>query len=236
VAAPSDAEPVASAFERIEEAVRRGETDLGRLGFWRLVAAVKADPEAADRWADAAGRIDRTAFESRVRLRVPVPVGLSVLALGMVAGAAAVLVASATTSGVVAGLALLFAGGVWSLTVHDLAHWVVGRLVGIRFTASFLSLRPLPPRPGLKTDYASYLRTPPRSRAWMHASGALATKAAPFAALALVPASGAPAWAAWGLAAMGVFEIAMDVLFSVRSSDWKRVRRELRVARRHAAR
>jgi hypothetical protein len=163
-------------------------------------------------------------------------VGISVLGLGAVAGAGAIAVAEGTSSDVVAGLAVLFAGGAWSVTLHDLAHWLVGRLVGIRFTWCFLSLRPPPPRPGLKTDYASYLRTPPVARAWMHASGALATKAAPFVALAFAPVVGAPTWAAWGLVAMGAVEIATDVLFSVRSSDWKRVRRELRIARRLAAR
>jgi hypothetical protein len=34
---------------------------------------------------------------------------------------------------------------------------------------------------------------------------------------------------------MGAFEIATDVLFSVRSGDWKKVRRELRVARLQAS-
>jgi hypothetical protein len=69
----------------------------------------------------------------------------------------------------------------------------------------------------------------------MHASGAVATKLAPFLALACWPATEAPAWAAWGLLALGVLQIATDVLFSVRSSDWKKVRRELRIARRRAA-
>ena len=57
-------------------------------------------------------------------------------------------------------------------TTHDLAHLVVGRLVGIRFTHWFID-GPTRLQPGLKTDYASYLRTPPHARAWMHASGAL---------------------------------------------------------------
>jgi hypothetical protein len=69
----------------------------------------------------------------------------------------------------------------------------------------------------------------------MHAAGAIATKLAPFAALAFWPATEAPAWAAWGLVALGVVEIATDLTFSVRSSDWKKVRRERAVARRQAA-
>jgi hypothetical protein len=224
------------AFARIEAAVDAGDTDLAALGFWRLVGRIKADPVLAGHWADAAGRIDRAAFAARVRLRVPVWVGNVLLVLGTAAGAAAVGVAIGTTSPSLAGLALLFAGGAWSVSVHDLAHWVVGRASGIRFSWSFLSTRPFPPRPGLKTDYATYLRAAPIRRVWMHASGAIATKLAPFVALAFWPASLAPPWAAWGLLAMGAFEISTDILFSVRSGDWKKVRRELRVARLQAPR
>ena len=65
----------------------------------------------------------------------------------------------------------------------------------------------------------------------MHASGAIATKLAPFLALAFFPGSEAPWWSAAALVALGVFQIVTDVLFSVRSGDWKRFRRERDVAR-----
>jgi hypothetical protein len=70
----------------------------------------------------------------------------------------------------------------------------------------------------------------------MHASGAIATKLAPFAALAFWPSTVASVWAAWALLALGVLEIGSDIVFSVRRSDWKRVRRELRIARLQANR
>src|SRR5688500_7823234 len=232
---PQAAETYEEAFRRIETAVDSGNTDLRGLGFWRLLERVKAEPALARHWAEVAGRIDGKAFESRVRLRVPVWVGNLLLLLGTIAGAVAVWLATRTTSGLFAALALVFAGGVWSVTVHDLAHWLAGRTVGIRFTSYFLS-GAFPPRPGLKTDYRTYLRAEPVARAWMHASGAVATKLAPFAALAFWPSTVAPAWAAWALVALGLLQIATDVLFSVRRSDWKRVRRELRVARVQANR
>jgi hypothetical protein len=219
-----------ASFERIEAAVAAGETDLRRLGFWKLVAGVKRDRVLAEHWADIVGRIDRRAFETAVRFRLPVWLGNAVLAVGTLAGAFLVGFAVGTDQAVQAGIALVLAGGVWSVAWHDLAHWVVGRAVGIRFTCYFVG-GPFPPRPGLKSDYATYLRTSPRSRAWMHASGAIATKLAPFVVLALWPASGAPWWAAVTLLALGLLQIVTDVLFSVRSSDWKKVRRELRVAR-----
>lgn len=231
---PEGVETYQDDFARIEAAVDAGDTDLGRLGFWRLLAKVKGDAALSRHWAEVAGRIDYKAFEARVRRRFPVWFGNAALVVGTLAGAFAVGLALATSSGAMAGLALLVAGGTWSVTWHDLAHWLAGRMAGIRFSSYFIG-GPFPPRPGLKTDYASYLRAGPGARAWMHASGAIATKLAPFASLAFWPATHAPAWAAWGLIALGVLQIVTDAVFSVRSSDWKKVRRELAVARRQAS-
>jgi len=228
-------EELQTAFARIEAAVAAGDTDLSRLGFWRLLRQVKADPALAAHWAEAAGRIDRKAFEAGVRWRFPVWLGNAVLVLGTLVGGLAVVVAMDAGSEVVAGLALVAAAGIWSVSVHCLAHWVVGRFVGIRFT-SYSFGGPFPPRPGLKTDYATYLRTPAGARAWMHASGALATKVAPFVVLGFWWATDAPTWAAWGCVALGVLQIVTDVVLSTKSSDWKKVARERRVARAQAAR
>ena len=48
---------------------------------------------------------------------------------------------------------------------------------------------------------------------------------------ALWPLAHASAWAAWGLAAVAAVQLITDVTFSVRQGDWKKVRRELLVAR-----
>jgi hypothetical protein len=42
-------------------------------------------------------------------------------------------------------------------------------------------------------------------------------------------------WAALALVAIGAFQIVTDVVFSTKSSDWKKVRRELRAARAQEA-
>jgi hypothetical protein len=234
VSDPAPVEDFQVAFERIRTAVDGGQTDLNGLGFWRLLTRVKADQVLARHWADEAGEIDRRAFEAGVKLRVPVWVGNLLLVLGTILGGVAVAIALSATSEVVAGLALIAAGVIWSVSVHCLAHWLVGRTVGIAFTWYFLG-GPFPPRPGLKTDYATYLRAEPAARAWMHASGAIATKLAPFVALAFWPASDAPRWSAAALVAFGLLQIVTDILFSVRSSDWKKVKRERRIARQQAA-
>lgn len=237
------AEDYQEALARIEAEVDEGNTDLSKLGFWRLVRQVKLEPRLAEHWADVVGRIDMKAFERRVRPRLPVWLGNSILLLASAVLIALLLIAiglgrDASGSGeqVLPGLIAVAAAGGLSVNLHDLAHWVVGRMVGISFTAYFLK-KPLL-TPGLKIDYASYLRTSPGARAWMHASGAIVSKVAPFAVFAAVylPHRAAgydlfPSWSLWAILAIGGVQIVTDVLFSTKKSDWKRVRRELRVAR-----
>jgi hypothetical protein len=232
---PQDGGTLEEALARVEGAVDAGDTDLARLGFWRLLREVKSGPMLSRRSAEQVGRIDRKAFEARVKLRFPMWFGNLVLVLGTLFGAAAIVVALRVSNATVAGIGLIVAALAWSVSLHDLAHWAVGRLVGIRFVCYFLG-GPFPPRPGLKIDYSTYLRVDPGSRAWMHASGALATKVAPFVALAFWWASGAPSWAAWVMVTYGMFQIVTDVVFSTRSSDWKKVKRERRIARSQAQR
>ena len=215
---------------RIEAAVDAGDTDASKLGFWRLVRRIKADAMLSAHWAEQVGRIDRKLFEARVRPRFPVWFGNGVLLAGTGVGAAAIVYAVLCDNPTVSGALLLGSGLVLSASVHDLAHWAWGKLVGISFLWYFLD-GPTRVQPGLKTDYATYLRTPPASRAAMHAAGALASKIAPVVPLALCPLANAPGWAVAGLAAFTAIQVFTDLTFSVKRSDWARVRRELLVAR-----
>jgi hypothetical protein len=218
------------AFARIEAAVDGGATDLGTLGFWALLRRIKPDPALSEHWAAEAGRIDAKAFERSVRWRFPVWLGNVVLLVATGVGAAATVVALRAEDDLVAGIALLAAAGIWSVSVHGLAHWAVGRTAGIRFASYFFRPRQFPPRPGIKTDYATYLRADPSRRASMHAAGAIATKLSPFVALAFFPATDAPPWAAWLVLALGVGQIVTDVVFSRKTGDWSKVRRERAIA------
>jgi hypothetical protein len=227
---PGPGEDFQDSFARIEAAVAGGDADLSRLGFFGLMRKVKADRVLSAHWAEVAGAIERAAFERRVRPRFPVWLGNAVLMAGTLAGAGAIVLAMATTDELVGGVALVASAGILSVSVHDLAHWAVGRLVGIRFVAYFLD-GPFRIQPGLKTDYARYLRASPGGRAAMHAAGALASKVAPFVSLAFWPATAAPGVAAWAILGIGVAQIVTDVLWSTRKSDWKKVIRERRLAR-----
>jgi hypothetical protein len=218
-----------AALDRIEAAVDAGSTGLSELGFWRLIASIKRDPVMVIELADQAGRIDGKAFRARARVRAPVWVGNVLLAGLVLAGIVAIVLAGVWT-GAAAGWALLAAGLAWTVGVHSPTHWAFAWFAGIRCTDYFLG-GPPPPRPGIKTDYATYLRAEPSIRAWFHASGAIATKIAPFVAVALSPLTNAPGWAVLVMAGFGVAQIVTDVVFSTRTSDWKRFRRERAVAK-----
>lgn len=211
-----------------------GRPDLRALGFWRAVAAVKRRPDWTDRFATRIADVDRRAFLARVPLVLPLPVGIALLTLGTAVGVALLAVAFRLEP-TLAGVAVLLGTGALIGATHDLTHLVLGRVVGIRFTHWYSEL-PKRPQPGVKIDYASYLRAPARSRAVMHASGAIVTKLVPFLGALLAFAAGAPWWTAAILVVIGIATLATDVLFSVRSGDWKKFRREMRIARESAER
>ena len=206
-----------------------GRPDLRALGFWRAVAAVKRRPELVDRYATRIAAIDRAAFRRHVRLAFPVAVGVILLDLGLFGGLLLLGIAMLVDHPWREIIVLVAAGAI-DVTTHGLAHLAVGTVVGIDFTDWFVDL-PKRPQPGFKIDYASYLRASPRQRAWMHAAGAIATKLVPFLVIPYALAIGTDLWAVLALLALGVVQVGFDVLYSVRSSDWKKFRREMRLAR-----
>ena len=213
-----------------EQQLRAGGTpDLRTLGFWRAVAAVKRHPELVGRYATRIATIDRAVFRRRVRLVFPVVLGVIALDLGLFGGL--VLLGVATfVDHPWREILVLVAAGALDVTTHGLAHLAVGTFLGIDFTDWFVDL-PKRPQPGFKIDYASYLRASPRRRAWMHAAGAIATKLTPFLVIPYAVAIGTETWALLALLALGVVQIVFDLLYSVRASDWKKFRREMRLAR-----
>lgn len=220
---------IGRALDAAESALAAGRR-LDGTGFWKAVAAVKRDPALVEAHAERIGRIDRAAFERWALLALPAATGTALMVAGTAAGLLLVLwgyYVEAPWNGL-----LLLAGTVITMvTTHGLAHLVVGRMGGMRFTHWFVgTIRR--PQPGVKVDYESYLRVPARRRAWMHASGAVVTKAVPFLALGPAFVMPAPWWATALLLVVGVVQIATDALWSVKASDWKKYRREMEVARR----
>ena len=190
---------------------------------------MKRRPDLVARYAARIAAVDRAAFRRHVRLVFPVSLGVIALDIGLFGGLLLL--------GVAVGvdhpwreILVLAAVGALDATTHGLAHLAVGTFLGIDFTDWYLDV-PKRPQPGFKIDYASYLRASPRHRAWMHAAGAIATKLTPFLVIPYAVAIGTDTWALLLILALGVIQIVTDVVFSVKTSDWKKFRREMRLAR-----
>jgi len=218
------------ALAACEQQLQAGRTpDLRALGFWRAVAAVKRRRDLVDRYASRIAAIDRQSFRRRVRLTFPIGVGIVLVVGGLLVDLVFLAVASGAQHPWREILVLVGAVGL-DVATHGIAHLAVGALVGIDFSDWFIDL-PKKPQPGFKIDYASYLRAAPRQRAWMHAAGAIATKLTPFLVIPYAIAIGTETWAVLLLLAVGIIQIITDVLFSVKASDWKKFRREMKIAR-----
>ena len=214
-------------LDRAEAAVAEG-TGVSGTGFWPAVGAVKRDPSQVEAYATRIADIDRRAFEAWALFTVPAALGTAVMVVGTLIGLGIVWAAYGATE-LWAGLFLLVGTGITLVTTHGLAHLVVGRAVGMRFTHWFVG-RLSRPQPGVKVDYATYLGTSAQSRAWMHASGALVTKTIPFLALGPALVIGVSWWVTILLIMVGIVQIVTDVLWSTRASDWKKYRREMQYA------
>jgi hypothetical protein len=214
---------IEESLSRAEEAVAAGE-GLAGTGFWPAVSEVKRSPELVDRYADRIARIDARAHRNWSLLQVPLGTGTFIAVGVTLAGFAAIwwtyyLTGWTQVVVFVVGMGLLFG------STHALAHFVMGRLFGIRFSYWFVG-EVKQPQPGVKIDYSSYLRTGANRRAWMHASGAIVTKTIPFLLIGAAIAADLPTWFPWALAGLGVVMLLLDVFWSTKSSDWKKFLRE----------
>lgn len=201
---------------------------LAGTGFWGAVDSVKRQPELVDRYADRIAAIDDAAHRNWAMLIIPLWLGTSIAVIVVLGGLAFVWWAY-ELDGTAATVSFLAGTGVLIGATHGLGHLVVGRLLGMRFEYWFVGeIRQ--PQPGVKLDYAAYLRTSAPRRAWMHASGALTTKIIPFLLIGAAVAAGLSSWVPWLLAGLGVAMVLTDVLWSTEESDWKRFKREMRFA------
>ncbi len=214
-------------LDRAEESVEAG-SGLSGTGFWSAVGAVKRDRSLVGSYGQRIAALDRRAFEAWALFTVPAGLGTAVMVVGTLIGLGLVWAAYDATE-LWAGLFLLAGTGITLVTTHGLAHLVIGRAVGMKFTHWFVGSLARP-QPGVKVDYATYLAAPAKSRAWMHASGAIVTKAIPFFALGPAIVIGVPAWVTGLIVLVGIGQIVTDVAWSTKASDWKKYRREMQYA------
>lgn len=219
-----DSSRIGATLDDAEKAVAAG-APVGPTRFWKAVDTVKREPVLIEQYADRIARIDRAAFRSWALVAVPIWLG-NVLVIGASLGGLALVGWAYYLDGTGAAFVFLLGFGIILVTTHGLAHLLVGTVMGMRFTHWFVG-RLAQPQPGVKLDYATYLRAPATSRAWMHASGAIVTKLMPFIFLGAAIAAGVPTWVVWALVVVGLAEIAIDIVWSTKKSDWKKFRREM---------
>ena len=211
-------------LDAAEEAAAAG-ASIEPTGFWRVVTELKRDPSLRERYGRRVAAIDRRAFESWALLAIPVGLGTVLMVVATLAGLFLIALAYRLEDPW-DWVVFLLGTGLLLVTTHGLGHLLVGKSSGMRFTHWFIGSI-WQPQPGVKVDYESYLAASPRRRAWMHASGALVTKAVPFALVGAAIAADLPAWVPWGLVALGVATIITDVAWSTKASDWKKYHREM---------
>jgi hypothetical protein len=226
------ASEISTVLDAAEAALDRGE-GLKGTGFWKAVSAARIDPSIASEFGERIASIDTRAFESAVKLKVPAAVGTAVLAGGAGVSVAALVAAAGIDGRLLRTAVFIGAFGALEVTTHSLAHWVVGRAMGMRFTHYFVG-GPPPPRPGTKVDYSTYLKVPPVQRAVMHASGAVVTKVIPFALIPVARHLELSKGVVYLLVLIGLGQLITDALLSTKTSDWKKVKRELQAARSRA--
>ncbi|MFO7293661.1 MAG: hypothetical protein FWJ92_12590 [Actinomycetes bacterium] len=218
---------IVAALDRAEAALDEGKSLRG-TGFWKAVEEVKRRPELASRLGPRIAAIDQRAFRNWALWTVPFESGLA--AAGAITLAGVALIARSTRARRPWNWMLFWMGTVVLLgSTHTLGHVAVGRAFGMRFTDWYIGSITRP-QPGVKVDYATYLVTPARQRAWMHAAGAIVTKLVPFALVPIARAASLPRWSRVALWLLGLGQIVTDVLWSVDASDWKKFRREMRHA------
>ncbi len=196
-------------LDYIEGELTGGGRSPGEMGFWKMVNRVKQDPELIAHLADQIGRIDAAVFRERAWLLVPLWLGHALELVATLLGLGMVWYGTGST-GTSQGLALVAGSLVLITTLHPLAHYAVGRLVGIRFLFYFPD-GPALIEPTLKTDYATYLRASPLERAAMHAAGPLATTLVFILTFLLAYIYQAPEWTLWALGGFLVLNTPLEL-------------------------
>jgi hypothetical protein len=182
---------IKSELDRIEEAVLKGNHSHVEKDFWRIVTKIKKDAQLTHKFAEQIGRIDQALFRAKVPISVPLNVGHLVetaMTLFFI-----FILYHLISSGIYTGVALIVGTFAIMGTVHPLAHYIVGRIFGIKFTFYFPD-GPALIEPTIKTDYASYLKAAPIKRAIMHAAGPVVSTFVIIVSLVVAAIIEAPSW------------------------------------------
>ena len=219
----------------IAEILKTAEDQLASGGilsgsdFWRAVRAVKEDSGLVDQFADRISEIDARAHTQWALLSLPLWLG-NLLALVATAIFVWLIGRGYRWAAPWNGVAMIAGAFGLMTSLHSPAHLLVGRAFGMRYTKWFIGEMKRP-QPGVKIEYSTYLRTPPKRRAIMHAAGAVVSKLAMWLTFLGGFFAGIPAWALIVLGSASVLTTGTDVFISRRSGDWKKAIREHQFSR-----
>lgn len=203
--------------DELKEQLRQLETSYNGRAFWRIINQVKRDKINDDELLGLIADISQKRFGEKVSFTLSVPLG-NLLELAVTI--AAVILAFQINSDWMLYISAL----VLMTTLHPLSHYLIGTLLGIRFTHYYLD-GPARFEPTLKIDYFSYLKASARARALMHASGVVGTVAAPLIAAGIALDKGASTAATY-LFILFLALIIFELLTSTKIGDLMRAKRE----------
>ncbi len=179
-------------LDTVEAELAKGNFALKERGFWKLVSEAKKDPALVEKFGDRIGEIDYKAFKKQAWFTVSISTGHLLELLGTAVGVT-LLYIGLTYGGILGGLSFILSAGIFSATLHPLAHYIVGRWQEINFIFYFLD-GPMLIEPTLKIDYASYLKASPMGRVLMHSAGPIATSASSLTVVILGLVFNVPMW------------------------------------------
>ncbi len=130
------------------------------------------------KYSSRIGKIDEKIFRDNALWTLSIPLGNLIEVSGVILSIILLYWSNTLNSTPSKWLMTLASVFLFSATIHPLAHYIVGKLFGIKFIFYFLN-GPLKIEPTIKTDYASYLRASPKKRVMLHLSGGIATSLSP---------------------------------------------------------
>jgi uncharacterized Tic20 family protein len=163
---------VEKTLSKIEKEIDKGNfTAAKELGFWKVVRAVKKNPELAVKFAEKIGRVDQRLFESKAWVKLDYGVGTMIELIGALFGLF-LLYLGASLEGTASTVFYVASTLVLMTALHPISHSIAGKLYGIGFHFYFLN-GPMLIEPTLKVDYSTYVKAPAKNRAVFHLAGAI---------------------------------------------------------------
>lgn len=205
--------------EEIKEELVRLEDNYSQAAFLDIVKRIKKERINDDELLEKIETISMNRFKERVSFTMGVTSGNLLESALTIVAVALVFWVNSTWMLYVVVLVLM-------ATLHPLSHYLIGRLVGIRFTHYYLN-GPARIEPTLRIDNFSYLKISGKKRAMMHVSGVIGTVMAPLFVCGIAIYTGAND-VGMNLFIFFLLLIVFELLTSMKIGDLMKAKREYR--------